>query len=479
MRGKQLSGTLDQVRGDEDGTSTRSNDRWLWPALCLIAALAAALRIAAAQGGLWLDEAWSAVFARDVGSAAGVFLHINHDNNHHLNTLWLQLVGFDAAPVLQRGMSIASGTAAVLVAGAIGARRSLATALVIAWLFALSPILVTYGSEARGYAPMVLALLGAFWLIDRWLDDRRRPPLSVALAVVFLLGLLAQLTMVFGTAALAGWVLLRLWREAGFGPAARESLRLLGLPLAVAVVTVAAVLWLLPGAGDFQVGAFTPFRLRDLVAGYDDMVGYTSGALHVPGWLLVAALIIPELVREPSLRSRRWFYLLAIVAVPVGMAVVQLGNTGMPRYHLLSAVALLLVAGELVGLALVRSHVSRNLALVLLGLFTLPALDAAWRLIDNQRSDPGRAVAFVQQAASGGATIAVERDRATAVIEAAAAAHRYPFRFDPCGTWLFVDRDGRDPFPPAPVRCGRRYHPVAYGYPTGLSGTYWKLYRRD
>ena len=63
---------------------------WLLGAIVL---LGLGLRLASAQGGLWLDEAWSAVLADEVGTPLGIFLSINHDNNHHLNSLWLQLVG--------------------------------------------------------------------------------------------------------------------------------------------------------------------------------------------------------------------------------------------------------------------------------------------------------------------------------------------------------------------------------------------------
>jgi uncharacterized membrane protein len=466
-------------RSGDDGLQRSARPAWLWPVLWLIAIVAAALRIAAAQGGLWLDEAWSAVFARDVGSAAGVFLHINHDNNHHLNTLWLQLVGFDAPPPIQRGLSIASGAAAVLVAGAIGARRSAATALVTAWLFALSPILVTYGSEARGYAPMVLALLGAFLLIDRWLDDRRQPPLTVALAIIFLLGLLAQLTMVFAIAALTAWVVLRLWQQDGFRAAARDGVRLLAAPLAVATVTVAAVLWLLPGREGFQFGAYMPPRIEDLIAGYAAMLRYTTGL----DWAGPALLLLIVLVRRAGWRDaldgRHGFYLLAILAVPIAMAALQLGNTGMPRYHLLAAVALLLVAGESAAATFEGDRISGTVAAVLLAGFTVASLIAAAGLFRDQRADPGRAIAVLMAAELRGTTVALDRERASAVIEAGAASRHYPARIGSCGRWLFVDRDGTEPFEAVPRRCGRRYRPVAEAHPTGLSGTHWRLYRTE
>ena len=140
--------------------------------LCGIVLLGLALRIASAQGGLWLDEAWSAELARQAGTPLGVFLNINHDNNHHLNSLWMQFVGFGAPPLLQRALSIVSGTIAIFVAAAIVRPRGPTIALVAALLFAVSPMMVTMGSEARGYAPMALALLTAILLVARWLPGQ-------------------------------------------------------------------------------------------------------------------------------------------------------------------------------------------------------------------------------------------------------------------------------------------------------------------
>ena len=83
-----------------------TDGRWVFACIAGLAIIAFALRCAAAQGALWLDEAWSAVFARQAGTPAGVFFAINHDNNHFANTLWLQATGWGAAPVVSRGLSI-------------------------------------------------------------------------------------------------------------------------------------------------------------------------------------------------------------------------------------------------------------------------------------------------------------------------------------------------------------------------------------
>ena len=68
------------------------------------------LRVLAAAGGaLWTDEAWSALHAVEVQTPLGVFLSINHDNNHHLYSLWLQPIGLQASPLLARAPALAAG----------------------------------------------------------------------------------------------------------------------------------------------------------------------------------------------------------------------------------------------------------------------------------------------------------------------------------------------------------------------------------
>lgn len=136
-------------------------------ALLAILGVAVWVRILSAHGGLWVDEAWSAVLVARADTPWAVFTSINHDNNHHLNSLWMQAVGYAAPPLALRALSIVTGAATVLVVAAIGARRSAAHALVGAALFALSPILVNYGSEARGYAPMLLCAVGAILVAAR------------------------------------------------------------------------------------------------------------------------------------------------------------------------------------------------------------------------------------------------------------------------------------------------------------------------
>ena len=77
--------------------------------------------------------------------------------------------------MLARALSIVTGTLAIVVAALIAAPRGRVACSSPRWLFAVSPILVTLGSEARGYAPMTLALLVAILIVDRQLAGSDAP----------------------------------------------------------------------------------------------------------------------------------------------------------------------------------------------------------------------------------------------------------------------------------------------------------------
>lgn len=438
-----------------------------------------ALRIAAAQGSLWLDEAWSATLAHDTGTPLGVFLRINHDNNHHLNSLWLQLVGLAAPPVLARGLSIACGTIAIWIAGRIGARRDAIVGLATAWLFAVSPILVTMGSEARGYAPMLLALIVAVLLVDRWLAGDGGDPRR-ALAWCFGLGVLSQLTMTFGVCALVGWVFFAIWRRSGSSEALRGTLRL----FAPALVVLAGILELVATAAltsksGFTVGRYDPFTLPAFLGGVSGMVGYTVGVAGDWAWLSALAVVLVLLAPGFGV-SRLAFHRLAILGFPLAIAILHAGNVSFARYYLLASAALLVLIGEVTGLGLAAGGWRRWAGGIVLAAITAASLVLDGDLIANQRGDPGGAVRAMAARSPRGATLRLDRETGLAVIRVAAEQQRYPLTIVdadcPPARFLFIDRFKGQSFPAAVTLCNRRYRPIAAAQARGLSGTDWTLY---
>ncbi|WP_448657476.1 hypothetical protein ACPVPU_08395 [Sphingomonas sp. CJ99] len=458
-------------------------DRRTWLIVAAFASIGLILRWLAAQGGLWLDEAWSARLARDVGTPLGIFLNINHDNSHHLNSLWLQTVGIAAPPWLARLPAIVTGTLAVGVAAAVAAPRGRWPVIVTAALFALSPLLVTMGSEARGYAPMALALLIAILLVDRWLARGPEYRPQTALALCFFLGIFSQMTMLFGIVALGGWVFFTLWARHGFLPAIIGSLRLFGPALVAALLALAIIAG--AAAADpkgFQFGAYEPFDLLLFLHGVIELFDYAIGWPMNMLWILavVAGLVI---IGRAAEARRLAFYRLAILAFPAMLALLQSGNVGHPRYYLVAGLAFLLLLGEIIGLALAAGGWRRIAALVSAAALMTGSVIQNVELIRNQRGDPAQVITILQRIAPAGTSVTLDRDTADAIMEVAAAqaGYRLDIRLTPCpaGQFVLADRYRGERFPEFIVKCGVRFRPIATRYATGMSGTHWRLYQRQ
>lgn len=456
------------------------------PAWTAVAALALAglwLRIAAAHGGLWTDEAWSMAYAIEARDAIGVFLRINHDNNHHLNTLWLQFVGPNADPVLARALSIAAGTLAVPLAAAIGARRGgIVAALAAAAGFALAPIMVVYGSEARGYALLVLAMLGAIFIVDRWLEATDTRPPAAALAAVTILGLLSHLTMIVAVALLGLWTYVALRPGAGPRKAAIATARLwLPACLAAGLLLALIVLAALTSPTGPRIGGHVPFTLAGLGEALALLTAFTLGPAFVPAWIAPALVGLGVLVldRLGGLGKRRSFYLVTILLLPALVALVRPGNAEFARYFLVVAIGLLLLAADLAARGWGRGGAWRAVAAIA---FAAMLATGLWRdaaVIEMRRGDPDEAIRAMAARAPRGARLQLVVERQTAVYRLAAARLRYPLLVaQGCASADFWLVPLERPTPDRRLRdgCGRPWTLVAARRVTGLSGDSWALY---
>jgi hypothetical protein len=454
-------------------------------ALLAVLGVAVWIRILSAHGGLWVDEAWSAVLVAKAGTPRAVFTSINHDNNHLLNSLWMQAVGYAAPPLALRALSIVTGAASVLVVAAIGARRSTAHALVGAALFALSPILVNYGSEARGYAPMLLCALGAILVAARWLDAPAPAPRHAPglLALLTILGLLSQLTMLFFVAAIAGWVALTLRQRFATATAAAMTARLM-LPSVVAVLLVFTLVFGAAAAspGGMQVGDYVPFSFASLVSALQVMLATTLGASALPRWCLTVLALTLCVAAMAALAQRRpmaWLAMLAIAGLPIALATLHVANTGMPRYFLLSSVAVLLLLTDLIATALTKGPRSRMLAALALTLLAIGMVHDIAQDIKRRRGDIDAAIAGVRIEAPGGARVHVDHLQPVAPLRVAAATARYPLVLtSDCrpAQFVFVNLDDGGAAAATTRRCGRVYTLRTVRRRGMLSGTDWALY---
>ncbi len=333
--------------------------------------LAVALRIRGATGSLWLDEVWTFKLLENIGhSAFDVIFGLPHDNNHHLNTLWLLLVGPLAPEPLQRGLSILCGSAAVVAAGLFFGKERPAAALFAMAITAAAYPFVHYGSEARGYAGLMLFMLAGLVLVDRELaadapSDTRR----MRLGIVVVLGLLSHLGSLHAFLAAGLWAAavearrLRSAREglrsafAMFAPAAMMS-GVLGLCLAVGIARYGLHVGgiLLPGEGG-------------LLHGYGMMMAYTFGLPTEwnPPPVALATMVSTALAVARFRDDRRFvLYGIGILLLPLIMFASAQPFNGVPRRHFVSAVFVALMAADLAGRAFERGGAARLAAAVLM-----------------------------------------------------------------------------------------------------------------
>lgn len=148
-------------------------ERLVLAALVVVAGL---LRFSALdRAGLWLDEAMSWWFAR--ASWGELLSALRYDSGppgyYLLLKAWMALFGSSERAL--RSLSALVGTALVAALYAAGKRMFSARAgLLAAALAAVSPLAVRYSQEARGYAFLALASLGAWLGLESWLVHGRR-----------------------------------------------------------------------------------------------------------------------------------------------------------------------------------------------------------------------------------------------------------------------------------------------------------------
>lgn len=440
-----------------------------WVILWLVVALGLALRLAMARGALWLDEAWSVVLVRQVRPFVGVLAQIHHDNNHPLNSWWIQLVGTHAPVLALRSLSIVCSTLTIPLAARFAARRSPMAGFAAAALFACSPMLVLVGSEARGYAA---ALLVQAWLIER-LDPLREAsenrPGPLALAAAGLIGTLAHLLFFPALILIAAWQLFA--RDPG-QPLARRLGRTFDRLAPALIASFTVVVVVLGSAytlqGGLTLGSMVPFSLPGWATGVGEATGLSLGTI----WLALAVLVLLALPPRPS-RGDSMLWLFVGLCLPIVALIMRPPNAEIARYYLPSVFALLSVIA-------IRCAVHR------IGWLCLAAIIAAmlWRdgsLIAAQRSEPDLPVRIMTVQARGSASVLLASPRLFAPIALAAERTGTRLRIvEGCtpADYLLVGREWSELAKQRVDHCGAEWQYVASRAAAYRDGFGWTLYRR-
>jgi hypothetical protein len=377
--------------------------KWI---LGLLVALGLALRVACARGDLWLDEIWTLKLVEPLQNGFEVFWNISHDNNHYLNSLWMFELGQDSPAWLYRLPSILCGGLSVAVAGRIGFRTSPAAGLIAGLLVAVAFPFVNYGSEARGYGGLILAMLVALSAFDRVLPllgqpeqrrELRRQSWIMALALG--LGALAHLEMLVGAAVLG----LTAFVYAIVGGARDERrLRLLAtvkffLPSALLILPAIAAT-----VGGFLLHGMTlggvSYVEGGFVAGYGGLLASLAGApASVPAGLtllLAGACLGAAALAGWLRRSSVALAFCGLVALPTAIFFLNPPNLQYPRYFLVFGTIFAMLLAELAG-RLWTTRVGKALVAGALLLFGLGQATRIAALARDGRGDVAGLIAIM------------------------------------------------------------------------------------
>lgn len=322
--------------------------RTTWLAVAALALIAFALRWSGAGDPLWLDELVSVDFVTGENGPKGVLTV--HDNNHFLNTLWLALVGIDAPARLQRALSIALGVAAVPLAALLMMPRGRLAGLAAAAMVALATPLVVYGSEARGYAGLVVCALTLMIAADRHLDGGpARLRWIAAGATAF--GLAFQPLMAITCVGVGVAVFLTEWRRTrAFRTALARSVAFLSPSIAVGALLVAIVGQAARDTG-IAFGGVVLFSVSNFLTGYSRLVGSCLGlpdAVHGIAPLVALAALALAMAR-PASASDGPLIAGALLIGPLAFLLITPPNAEMARYHIgagLGGILALVLAGR-------------------------------------------------------------------------------------------------------------------------------------
>ena len=461
--------------------------------------LAFVLRLAACSGDAGLDEIWSMRLVARVDGLSGVFWGISHDNNHFLNSAWLYVLGPDAPIWAWRWPAVVLGTLTVPALAQCGWRCSAAAGGLSACFAAVALPFVDFGSEARGYAGLVLATVVAIDQAGRAAESaiagRRDRGAAWRLGVATGLGLLCHLTMAYAVGVISFALLIRAGVHRRPVAACRDVAPILLPSALLALPAVGCVIAGVVLRGRFTIGDVDPFAAAKMLAGFGDMMLYTAGLPDaVPPVLGLAGALALLAVASRHRLAFPWTVAVgvaALVALPVGVAVLHLPNVVYARYYAVPAVALVLLLGDVLGTLWSDPRSRRAAALAVFSIL------AGSLVLDLQAIRQGRgsftATVVLMGDGSAGAPVAVSDRPFMAGLLLGEAARRAGRQAPevlseddlcarPAAWFIAVGVDDERPdgsVEIGPAACRTRYH-LDHAFPASpLSGTDLTLYRRD
>jgi hypothetical protein len=295
-------------------------------------------RVPAAMADFWFDEILSLdAFAANAKSIADIFFAsaLKHDNNHHLNTLVLYLLGDRSDWTAYRVPSVVCGLFTAGASVLIGQRHGRAAGWITGLLVAASTMFVVYSSEARGYGFLLAASVSAFLALDRYLQSTSRTA-AAAFGGSIAAGLAAHPTI------LHAYLGALLWSAYRFRSNRRAFVRLHAAPASWIFLWSAVVL---RGSRVGGGPAWTWEQVLDQMFAWT--IGYPIDTVPITIVCLAAVvLILWDAVRLWSAGSDEGLFYVGAIVAPVALLAGLSPPFLFPRYFLVPLLFFLVVAGR-------------------------------------------------------------------------------------------------------------------------------------
>jgi hypothetical protein len=421
----------------------------------------------------WFDEIWSWQISRVVRYPWEILTNplAQSDNNHPLNTLWMYLIGDTGNWWLYRLLSLVTGCAMALLIVRKEQKFSRWGGMAASLLVGLSFPLITYSSEARGYAPMLLCAVAGYYLLR---SKQNRAAIFAGLCVI---GFLAHATFLHFLLAAIVWV----FAERGF-----KKLWLFAVP----IIFFLFYIWIF--LRHIQIGGApdaAPFKTcatcLSLLLG-----GFLTGP-----WIYLIAfvsliLIISALawIYRQSFAETVFFFFVIFLVPIITIFLQYLSPNRSPsiqvRYLLISLTFCLILLVRYLGAMMGQRSWRRGVAMAILGLATLGNGYHLGRFLAVGRGDYRGALEHMAANSPQG-NIAWSSDDAANIYRVNTIMLYYE-RFLPAGAtirpssrpdWLIFNVQDQTPIPT--IQFGTSLYQFDSTYPAyGLSGWDWVLYKK-
>ena len=453
-------------------------------ATILMVLLGAALMAACSTGTLWFDEILSLQWAKSAENPWQLLELYRHDNNHPLNSLWIMAVGEGQPPWAYRLLSVASGIASLVLIHRIARRLSPRFAWVPLALSATSFPLVLYSSEARGYAPAIACLLGAYLLLAGKGGTAWRAPLFWLLCTLAVLahGTAATILAAMGTASILRGILEKQKAAAALG----------NLALWFAVPFLATAAHWYSFLRQMAIAGGPEYTVPAVLAHFFGYAFGIPGAGSLPaaaafaGLALLAAALVFGKFPDPA---TRWFFAGATAVFPA-LSLLAADTTYLYfRYFLVCLPFVYLLAAPVAERVAGFGRAASIAALALMAAAILGQAPRLWALAVLGRGSYPGALEKIAADPHPGKTIVSNNDMQAGIVLAhfrARLPSLDPLRFTPKSAaaetqphWILYASQDDPPAPPQPAIAlhGKIYRNVSFHRSAPVSGAHWAVYK--